>query len=528
MNYPSWQLAMGGGQLIALVAIFHVFISHFAVGGGLFLVVTEHLARRRDDAGLLGWLKGHTRFFALTTLVAGAVSGVGIWFTIGLVHPTATSALIHIFVWGWAIEWVFFVVEIAAALIYSSTWEVLDRRTHLIVGWIYFAAALMSLVVINGILAFMFSPGDWLTTRSFFDGFFNPTYLPSLLVRVLACLAFAGIYVLATAWREAPELRTRLVRYGALWALPATLAGPLAAWLYFKVAGAPAMQVLEGAVPKAPIFLKITIVATAGYGALLALMALLVKRFPRVASLPMGAALMLLAFASLGGSEYLRENLRKPFVIGNASGGYLYSTGLTPEELEQTRQRGILASDPWGPRESASAPLTDAQKGAELFRVACQSCHSVSGHNAVRKQVDGRPVAAIAQAIRTLEKRRGKMPPFAGNEQEVLLLARWLGALDGEVEPEPPLEASAKVAAGPALLEQHCLSCHELKSSGQTLGMATRVKGWSAAKAYENLGQLPKLNEAMPPFEGNDEERKSLADYLSQLGNDPSEGGKAP
>ena len=35
MNYPVWQLdGAGGGLLIAMMAIFHVYISHFAVGGG--------------------------------------------------------------------------------------------------------------------------------------------------------------------------------------------------------------------------------------------------------------------------------------------------------------------------------------------------------------------------------------------------------------------------------------------------------------------------------------------------------------
>jgi len=35
MNYPVWYVpAFGGGLLIAMVAIVHVFVSHFAVGGG--------------------------------------------------------------------------------------------------------------------------------------------------------------------------------------------------------------------------------------------------------------------------------------------------------------------------------------------------------------------------------------------------------------------------------------------------------------------------------------------------------------
>ncbi len=183
MNYPHWQLAIPGGMLIALVAVLHVFVSHFAVGGGFFLVVTESLARRQKDAAVLEYCRRHSRFFALLTLVFGAISGVGIWFTIGLVSPEATSTLIHTFVWAWAIEWVFFFVEIAAAIIYYKTWDSLPARDHQIVGWIYFVAAWMSLFVINGILTFMLTPGRWIETQSFWDGMFNPTFLPSLVAR---------------------------------------------------------------------------------------------------------------------------------------------------------------------------------------------------------------------------------------------------------------------------------------------------------------------------------------------------------
>ena len=49
MNYPVWDVSFGAGLLIALVAILHVFVSHFAVGGGLFLVLTEHSARKNKD-----------------------------------------------------------------------------------------------------------------------------------------------------------------------------------------------------------------------------------------------------------------------------------------------------------------------------------------------------------------------------------------------------------------------------------------------------------------------------------------------
>ena len=45
MNYPIGDVP-ASGLLIAFIAVVHVFVSHFAVGGGLFLVLAERKARR--------------------------------------------------------------------------------------------------------------------------------------------------------------------------------------------------------------------------------------------------------------------------------------------------------------------------------------------------------------------------------------------------------------------------------------------------------------------------------------------------
>ena len=101
MNYPVWFLPeTGGGFLIALISILHVFVSHFAVGGGLYLIYAEKKGLRENSQPILDFTKRHARFFLLVTLVFGSISGVGIWFIISLVNPAATSLLIHNFVFG--------------------------------------------------------------------------------------------------------------------------------------------------------------------------------------------------------------------------------------------------------------------------------------------------------------------------------------------------------------------------------------------------------------------------------------------
>src|SRR5580765_2598282 len=131
MNYPFWDIPhIGSGWVIGMIAIFHVMISQFAVGGGLYLPMAERkalkMANAKERADWLNQLASHSKFFLVLTAVFGTVSGVGIWFAIGLTHPEATSTLIHNFVFGWAMEWVFFLVELTTVAVYYYTWDRID------------------------------------------------------------------------------------------------------------------------------------------------------------------------------------------------------------------------------------------------------------------------------------------------------------------------------------------------------------------------------------------------------------------
>jgi cytochrome bd ubiquinol oxidase subunit I len=45
MNYPLWVVPyLGGTWMIGTISIIHVHISHFSVGGGIFLALAEELA----------------------------------------------------------------------------------------------------------------------------------------------------------------------------------------------------------------------------------------------------------------------------------------------------------------------------------------------------------------------------------------------------------------------------------------------------------------------------------------------------
>jgi cytochrome bd-type quinol oxidase subunit 1 len=423
-------------MVIGIIAILHVFVSHFAVGGGLFLPLTERKAYRENNPALLEYVKSHSKFFVLVVLVFGAVSGVGIWWSIGLVNPEATATLIHVFVWGWAIEWVFFIVEIAAAFIYYYGWDRLDPKTHLMVGWIYFGAAWASLLVINGILTFMLTPGRWIERQTFASAYFNPGMLPSLVLRTAVCIALAGVYALITSSRVSDEgLRHEVVRYAAQWLLAGTLIIPLAGLWYISTLPRMAREISMGAAPAVTIFAGLSIFFSA-----------LVVAFtyfgphlrPRHFNLVFALLLAVLALSTTGVTEWVREAVRKPYIIYD----YMYANGLRLADIGRVREQGVLKSALWVRRHEVH-PHALERAGEEVFRVQCASCHTVNGYNSIRFAVKGWSWVMIDYQLGHLSALKGFMPPFLGTDAERQALGAWLASLNPlpagiAIEPEPP------------------------------------------------------------------------------------------
>lgn len=424
MNYPFWDIPfIGGGILIGSVAIIHTFVAQFAIGGGLFLVLTERKAYRENNPKIIDFLKIHSKFFILLTLVFGALTGVAIWFTIGLVTPMATSSLIHIFVWGWAIEWIFFGIEIAAAMIYYYTWDKLDRKTHLTIGWIYFISAWMSLFVINGILTFMLTPGDWLQTKSFWDAFFNPTMLPSALMRTAVTIALAGLYALLTSsFLKDEESRKTMIKYSAKWILAPFIVLPLAGLWYVLTIPPLSFDIIAGGAPAITIFAALSVF----FSVLIFIFAyFLPYKVPHRFSAPLAFLFLILGLFVMGVSEMVREAIRKPYIIYD----YMYSNNVFKTEVDKFKSAGILPSAKWAAVKSAD-DTNILKAGEQVFKLQCQSCHTVEGYNGIKILTKGWQEQFIENQIDNLNQLKGFMPPFMGSEKEKKALAKWLYELN--------------------------------------------------------------------------------------------------
>jgi len=457
MNYPVWQVPqIGSGLVIAIIAVIHVMISHFAIGGGFFLPIAEAKALREGKPEWLKKLKGYSRFFLVLTGVFGAMTGVAIWFSIGLASPSGTSLLIHNFVFGWAIEWVVFMVELAFAAAYYYTWNRIPDRLHLRLGYIYGIVSFVTLVIINGILTFMLTPSEaWLRVAGsgqeatvFFQAFFNPTYWPSLGLRTLVCLSMAGVFSLLVFSRLDGEkegtVKKEMIQWSAMWLLPSFFLMPffLLCYLWLVPASQRELMSLGISTIGMGVFTQVTrmsLITLMTSATIVVVVYLLAYRNPRGFRFGAAMVVVFLAFLATGATEGVREMLRKPDVITD----FMYSNGIRKNQVEGFNQQGYLTASSWGPNKSAITTQTAqpnpsyAQNpvGYRMFLGQCMACHTIDGYRSMKTLLRGRNEEAIGNILKMLHEPgsdspyKGFMPPLVGAPEEIDALRSYLHSL---------------------------------------------------------------------------------------------------
>ena len=493
MPFASWYIpGVSGGFLIALISVIHVFVSQFAVGGGFFLVLAQRKAMQENSPELLKWVYAHAKFFLLLTMVFGGLTGVGIWLIIALVSPAGTALLVNTFVFGWATEWAFFLGEIIALLFYVATFPRLmagemSAKKHMRLGWFYAIFAFLSLFVINGIITFMATPGEWLVTRNFWHGFFNPTFWPSLFFRTAVSLMLAGMFGLITAMLiKKDSVRHMAVQVCARWiCLPVLVLLASTVWYYYALP-----QPLNDSIGRGTADIKPFVRAFVDSVPLVLLLGIILFiRLPKKAYPAFVVVTMLLGFVVTGAFEWVRETARRPWLVH----GYMYSSGLTKEQGEAMIKQGSVVASPWvqlmvghalslerstplgivhpdaentlSPhvlnnsgfvlvkKEDAgqeggiclimpevvqfSAPVMQVY-GKAIFMEQCSTCHGLNAPMLdIVPRVANRRVEGIVAQLLAQEQISPYMPPFFGTYDDAVALATWLVSASNTVLEKP-------------------------------------------------------------------------------------------
>jgi mono/diheme cytochrome c family protein len=477
MDLPVFHLDyLNNRMLIALIAVLHVVINHGMAVGGIPLVAwLERKGLVRSDAG---WdalaLKILTVFFIVTTTI-GALTGVGIWFSAGLVNPYAIGSLIRVFFWTWFVEWLVFVTEVVLILTYYLTWKKwvgARKAAHVRLGRNLAIASWVTMALIVSILGFMMDPGAWRSDRTLFSGMLNPIYLPQLAFRTPLAMMLAGtlaMVIVPFATDRESALRAEATSAVARWTLAWTVPTALGGWWYARVvpgamkSNLPVAMLTQALAQWSSRALDVLVLASILIVLVSAWAAIKPRRVPTAARwVP-----VLLSLALIGMFERVREFVRKPYAIAD----YLYSNGYRAADYPLLQRDGILAHATYTPVRQITAD-NELVAGREVFNLACTRCHTVDGINGIRTILTGmysRPGPdgtvppwdrdVIAAYIGSMHNARPFMPPFPGNEREREALATWLVSLQsnrdtvegaqvtGVVAPPRPAREGASASA---------------------------------------------------------------------------------
>lgn len=409
------------GLVIAGAAIFHVFLAQFAVGGGFLLCYFQWLAMTGRNANARRFVDGYFKVLVLVSFVVGALTGVGIWFTSIQVSPTTIGEMVHEFHWLWATEWTFFCLEIVAGYCFYRYHKRLDDRTSLVLLALYAFAAWGSLFWINGILSWQLTPGRWIETKRTFDGFFNPSFWPSLLFRTIVCLtlsSLAACVVINVIPGMTREERQSMISRAAHFMTPMVLMPFLGIWFLYSMPGDSRGWVLGGS-PAMMLFFMISVGASVAIGAYAIIALWMQKLFINGAT---ATLLLFLAFGAAAGGEFVREGARKPFSIRY----HLYSNSIRPSEIAHLRRVGVVSNDPFPVRHEPKAPEGLVKLGAQVYRRNCSACHTMQGANAISDLTATWDIEQLRLNIAKLQQTKAFMPPFAGTAKELESLVQYI------------------------------------------------------------------------------------------------------
>jgi cytochrome c553 len=449
--YPTWfEPGLGSGWIVGLIATIHVLFSHTSVGAAIFFAFLAHYAHRNHRPDLLEFIRRYGVFLLVFSYVLGSITGPGIWYSTTVASPRGISALIHSFVWMWATEWVFFVIEVIGVYMLVYLAHRLDARTHLKVSVIFGLTSYTTMLVIVGILSFMMWPGkaDWYETGGVLNAFYGPNTFAQLGMRTAFMFTMTAVVGGIVAARfDDPAFKKDVAAKLAWLGIGSAIAGAAMFQWYLGTLPEQAAVVLQNRLPSwFPTAILSILAGTVAYFALT-----LVQPRALVSS---GAAVMTVALLVFGlwPEEVARESIRKPWVAGQ----YVYSNQVLGRDvpgmgihsdIPKIEAHGFLKTQVFVPE--AMRTIHDGNRveaGRLLALTTCSNCHSLSatGIRPLKNYFTaGSSESEVAEYLQAALSTGNTlyMPQIPLNDDEARALAAFIGTLN---TPAPAFTALAK------------------------------------------------------------------------------------
>lgn len=381
--FPTWyEPGVGSGWVVGLIATFHVLASHTSVGAALLFAYLSHKAYREDRDDVLDFVKKYGLFLMVFTYVAGSITGPGIWYSTTVASPNGIGALIHSFVWKWATEWVFFVVEVIGVYMIVYLVGKVDKKTHMKISVIFGLASWGTMIIIVGILSFMMLPGkeQWFTEGGYLNGFYGTNTFIQMAMRTAFMFTMTAVVggIIISAIQD-PAFKKEMARKLGWLGIISTLAGAGLLQLYLTSVPPQALLIMENRLPD--YFEPSIMIVLAG--TLTYFILTMIQPKALVAGFA-GAMTVVILVAGLWPEETARESMRKPWVAGQ----YVYSNQIIGKDvpamdiqsqLPILEKQGLLKSHPFTPEHLRQVNNGNTIQAGEFIAMTyCSNCHSPS------------------------------------------------------------------------------------------------------------------------------------------------------
>ncbi|MDR9499465.1 MAG: cytochrome c [Hydrogenovibrio sp.] len=434
--YPTWfEPNLGSGWVIGIIATFHVLASHTSVGAAMLFAYLSYRSYKEDRPDYLDFVKRYGLFLLVFTYVAGSITGPGIWYSTTVGSPNGIGALIHSFVWKWATEWVFFVIEVVGVYMIVYLVGKVDKKTHMKISLIFGISSLATMVIIIGILSFMMLPGkeQWFAEGGYLNGFYGTNTFVQMGMRVVFMFTMTAVVggIVVSTIKDAAFKKEMTRKLGWLGIISTLIGAALFQW-YITSVPEQALLVMENRLPDyfEPSIMAV-LAGTLGYFVVTMIQPrLLVQGFA-------GAMTIIILVAGLWPEETARESMRKPWVAGQ----YVYSNQVIgrdvpgmdiKSQLPTLEKVGLLKAHPFTPEHLRDVNAGNhIQAGEFITMTYCSNCHSPSrtGIRPLHRYFpEGMTQARMEDYIRGVIEPGtiAYMPKMPMTEKEVTALASYL------------------------------------------------------------------------------------------------------
>jgi mono/diheme cytochrome c family protein len=243
------------------------------------------------------------------------------------------------------------------------------------------------------------------------------------------------------------------------------------------------------------------------FAMVLVLIALLSMWKPRAMRVPLMAVAVICALGLMGAGEYMREFVRKPWVIN----GVIYANDVRADAIPALLEDGAAAHAKF-----VAVDVSADNYGRQLFVLECSACHSVNGYRGMRKRVSGWDADFAKEMLAHMDKMRAPMPQFGGNEADRIALGKYLAALN-PAENHGAVTDANRLQVGERMFNVRCGTCHTVNGPFRPLRAA--FQGAEAEQVENLLPMLDSMSPNMPHFAAPADDTHALAVYLAQEAN---------